>query len=183
MGPGKRDDAMHARDVALLCTGYDTGARRSELVALDVGDVEWASDGSGRVAIRRSKTDQGGEGAVLYIGPDTARAITRWLNTRPAPLPHDAPLFVSVHHRRLDGGDVARILKRRAAAAGFDADLFSGHSPRIGLTHDMVAANMELGAIMAQGRWRSPAMVCRYTKRLNAGRSASAQLAAMQKRT
>jgi hypothetical protein len=45
-------------------------ARRSELVALDVEDFSFFSDGSGRVLIRRSKTDQVGVGSVAYLSPD-----------------------------------------------------------------------------------------------------------------
>jgi hypothetical protein len=59
------------RERALLCVGYDTMARRSELVALDVEDFNFMEDGSGRVLIRRSKTDQTGEGSKAYLSPDT----------------------------------------------------------------------------------------------------------------
>jgi integrase len=57
------------RERALLAVAYDTMARRSELVALDVEDLSFMEDGSGRVIIRRSKTDQGGgECGVLVTG-------------------------------------------------------------------------------------------------------------------
>jgi hypothetical protein len=46
------------------CVAYDTMARRSELVALDVEDIEFLEDGTGRALIRRSKTDQAGEGSL-----------------------------------------------------------------------------------------------------------------------
>jgi integrase len=66
-GDGIRAD----RERALLSVGYDTMARRSELVALDVEDFSFMEDGSGRVIIRRSKTDQAGEGSV-YLSPWTS---------------------------------------------------------------------------------------------------------------
>lgn len=66
-GEGIRAD----RERALLCVGYDTMARRSELVALDVEDFSFLNDGTGRVLIRRSKTDQVGEGSKAYLYPDT----------------------------------------------------------------------------------------------------------------
>jgi integrase len=59
------------RERALLCVGYDTMARRSELVALDVEDFNFMEDDSGRVLIRRSKTDQTGEGSKAYLSPAT----------------------------------------------------------------------------------------------------------------
>jgi site-specific recombinase XerD len=58
-GEGIRAD----RERALLAVAYDTMARRSELVAFDVEDFSFMDDGSGRVIIRRSKTDQAGGGA------------------------------------------------------------------------------------------------------------------------
>jgi hypothetical protein len=60
---------------------YDTMARRSELVALDVADVTLAPDGSGFVLIRRSKTDKKGEGANAYLSRETVR--TYWRGCRP----------------------------------------------------------------------------------------------------
>jgi site-specific recombinase XerD len=62
-GKGIRAD----RERALLCVAYDTMARRSELIALDIEDLTFAADGTGTVLIRRSKTDQVGEGAQAYL--------------------------------------------------------------------------------------------------------------------
>jgi hypothetical protein len=50
-------------------------ARRSELVAIDVEDFGFVEDGSGRVIIRRSKTDQAGEGSLAYLSPDTVEYL------------------------------------------------------------------------------------------------------------
>src|ERR1700674_504925 len=61
-GEGLRAD----RERALLCVPYDTMARRSELVAFDLEDVEFIPNGSGTLLIRRSKTDTAGEGARTY---------------------------------------------------------------------------------------------------------------------
>jgi hypothetical protein len=54
------------RDRALLLLGFALAARRSELVALDVADLEECPEGL-RVTIRRSKTDQEGAGAVVVV--------------------------------------------------------------------------------------------------------------------
>jgi len=54
-------------------------ARRSELVALDVEDFSFLDGGSGRVLIRRSKTDQAGEGSLAYLSPDTVAYLRVWL--------------------------------------------------------------------------------------------------------
>ncbi len=66
------------RNKAMLAVAYDTLMRRSELVA-QVDDVELADDGSGTVLVRRSKGDQAGEGAVVYIAPDTVDLVKAWI--------------------------------------------------------------------------------------------------------
>ena len=50
---------------------YETLARRSELVALEVRDIELLPDGTGRALIRRGKTDEGGQGRVAYLSRET----------------------------------------------------------------------------------------------------------------
>jgi len=61
--------------------GYDTMARRAELVALNVEDFSFMEDGSGRAMIRRSKTDQAGEGSKAYLSPDTVGYLKTWLRS------------------------------------------------------------------------------------------------------
>ena len=74
-GKGIRAD----RERALLCVAYDTMARRSELVALDVEDLTLSPNGAGTALIRRSKTDQAGEGAQAYLSRETVRHLLHWL--------------------------------------------------------------------------------------------------------
>ena len=68
------------RDAAILAVTSDAMLRVSEVAALDCADVERDSDGSGRVTVRRSKSDQEARGAVLYIGPATVARIDAWLS-------------------------------------------------------------------------------------------------------
>ena len=58
----------------------------------------------------------------------------------------------------------------------------SGHSARVGAAQDMIAAGIEMPAILQAGRWRTVAMASRYGERLLPGRSAAAQLARLQRR-
>jgi integrase len=74
-GEGLRAD----RERALLCVAYDTMARRSELVAFNVEDVEFMPNGSGTILIRRSKTDQVGEGSSAYLAGETVKWLKVWL--------------------------------------------------------------------------------------------------------
>ena len=86
---------------------------------------------------------------------------------------------------RLHPCQVPRIFKAMAREAGLPeavAGGLSGHSTRVGAAQDMVAAGIELPAILHAGRWKSTAMVNRYGERLLARRSGAAQLARMQKR-
>ncbi|WP_051340455.1 site-specific integrase [Azospirillum halopraeferens] len=166
------------RDRALLLAGRDLLARRSELVSLDVENVQPQDDGSALVLIARSKTDQEGQGVLLWLSPPTVEALFTWLEA--AGITSGA-LFRRVHKggrsvgNRLSGDAVAAICKRRARAAGLDPGGFSGHSCRVGMAHDLAAAGVELPALMQAGRWRSPDMPARYIERVTAGRGAVAR--------
>lgn len=159
------------RDRAMLCLGFAGAFRRSELVALEVTDISFVDDGL-VVIVRRSKTDQEGEGSKVGVPfgshRDTCpvRSLRAWLEHLGA---DQGPLFRSVTRggrvgERLDGRDVARIIKRRAEGAGLDPVLYSGHSLRAGLATEAARAGRGDRAIMRQGRWRSRTMVDRYVR-------------------
>jgi len=181
-------DMKGRRDRALLALAYDTLCRRSELVALRVADIEAGTNDDATALVARSKTDQEGVGMVRYIAPDTRRHIEAW--TAAAGIT-DGLLFRSVGRGgrvggALDTGDVARIFKRMAKAAGISPDAvagISGHSSRVGAAQDMVRHGVELPAVMQAGGWRTAEMVGRYTRRLDARRSGAAKLAILQNRT
>jgi integrase len=160
---------LDIRDRALLLVGFAAALRRSELVALDVADVTVLPEGL-RVAIRRSKGDQEGEGQVIAVGrTGTATcpvaAYETWLAAAGIAA---GRAFRSVNrHGRL--GDklstraIAQIVQRRAALAGLDAAAFAGHSMRAGFATS-AAAGVEERLIMRQTRHRSTAVVRRYIR-------------------
>jgi integrase len=78
-GEGIRAD----RERALLTIAYDTMARRAELVALDIDDFTFLPDGTGRVLIRRSKTDQAGEGNTGVFGARDCATAADLARSRP----------------------------------------------------------------------------------------------------
>ncbi len=82
----------------------------------------------------------------------------------------------------LQAGEVARVFKRMAKAAGLDPSGLSGHSTRIGAAQDMVGGGLDIAEIMQAGGWRTPVMVARYSERLTASRGAAAKLARLQGR-
>jgi site-specific recombinase XerD len=162
------------RDRALLLIGFAGAFRRSELVSLDVGDVEILREGL-RVTLRRSKTDQEGAGREVAIpygsNPDTCpvRALQAWLE---ASALADSPLWVSIDKGgrlggRLSDKAVALIVKKRAQAAGLDPQLYAGHSLRSGLATAAAAAGASERSIMEQTGHRSIQTVRRYIRRGN----------------
>jgi integrase len=172
------------RDAALLSLAYDTLARRSELVALDVEHIRFAEDGTGAVLIARSKTDQEGAGMVRFIAADTVERVRAWLRISGATA---GPLLPAVGKGgriggRLSADDVARVVKRAARAAGMPASGISGHSTRVGACQDLTAMGASLPEVMQAGGWKSPAMPARYGEHLVARRGAMAKLAAQQRR-
>lgn len=174
-----------ARNCALLAFAYDTLCRRSELVALRVEDLEPGAAEDGTISVARGKTDQEGEGAVRYLAPDTMHRVQAWLALSGI---KDGRLFRSVVKGGqvgcgLEAGEVARLFKAMARAAGLsieEAAGISGHSSRVGAAQDMVRHGVDLPAIMQAGGWRSPGMVARYTRRIEARRSGAVKLAVLQ---
>lgn len=173
------DQPRDVRDAALLCTAFETMFRRSELVSLNVGDLTVESDGSGRVFLAHSKTDQEGEGVLQYVSPATVELLDRWMtmaNLTEGPLFRSCPRNRETYEKPLSDRDVARIFKSRALAAGLDAEHVSGHSTRVGATQDLMAHNFSAAEIMRQGRWKSERMIVRYGENVSAGRSAMARM-------
>jgi len=178
------DRLIDRRDRALLLVGRDLLARRSELVALRVADLAPADDGGATVLIGRSKTDQAGQGTYRYLGPEAHAAVRAWLAAADI---IDGALFRSVHvtgrvGARLHEANVNDILKKLARRAGpalrrrgIDPEGISGHSCRVGMAQDLVAAGFDVAAIMQAGRWKSSAMVARYTERLTVAQGAVAR--------
>lgn len=172
------------RDKALLVTAYTTMCRRSELVALRREDLQIDSDGFGTVAILSSKGDQEGCGDVAAITPDAMAHLQAWLETAKI---ETGPLFRSVRKGRyssiggpLGAGDVAVIFKRMAVRARLKSEEvahISGHSTRVGAAQDMIRYEADMAGAMQAGRWKSPEMLARYTRRVNVRRGAVAKVA------
>lgn len=160
------------RDRALLLLGFAGAFRRSELVSLDVSDLRFTRAGL-VVTLRRSKTDQEGQGTLKGIphgaNPETCplKAVRAWLKGAGI---EEGPLFRSVNRHgrvasaRLSDRAVALAVKRAALAVGLDPDRYSGHSLRSGLATAAAAAGVSERAIMQQTGHRSVAMVRRYIR-------------------
>ena len=152
-------------DIALISLMRDGMLRRSEAASLTWGDLIEEGDGTGRLTVVRSKTDQEGEGVVLFVSAPTMEALKAM---RPVDASTDDSLF------GLSDDQIARRVSSAAAAAGL-GEGFTGHSARVGMAQDLARAGTELPALMTAGRWQSPTMPARYTRAEQAGRGAIAR--------
>lgn len=167
VGGGLKD----IRDRALLLIGFAGALRRSELVALDVGDVEHERQGI-VLRLQRSKTDQDGQGQTIAIPHGRTRwcpvaALDAWLAASAITVgaifrPVDR--HGRVHDIRLSGEAVSLVIRERLAAAGLDPTGYSGHSLRSGLATSAAQAGVPAWRIKAQTRHASDAMLGRYIR-------------------
>ena len=114
-------------DIAICSIMRDALMRRSEAADLRWSDIEVHEDGTGRLLIRRSKTDQEGKGFVTYLGPATVMDL---LEIRPAEADPEDKII----------GLTGNAIGRRIRAAALTSDLgdgFSGHSCRVGMAIDL----------------------------------------------
>jgi len=158
------------RDRALLLVGFGAALRRSELVGLEVDDVAVLPEGL-RIGIRRSKGDQEGEGVAIAVGRtgrETCPALAYGAWRAAAGIVEGAVFRGIDRHgrigRRLSTDAVSEIVQRRAAAAGLEPTIFSGHSMRAGFATSAALAGVEERVIMRQTRHKSVATVRRYIR-------------------
>jgi integrase len=167
------DSMTGRRDRALLALGFAGAFRRSELVALTVADLTETPDGL-RVLIKRSKTDQAGEGQEIAIPRGfrlrPVEAVQVWLEAAGIVT---GPIFRRVRVGGLVGSEaltshaVALVVKRYCTRAGLDPAGFSGHSLRAGYVTSAVEVNAPLMKIAEQTRHRSLDMIRVYSRRVD----------------
>ncbi len=166
------DSLLGLRDRALLLVGFAGGFRRSELVALTVEDARVASEGV-VLTLRRSKTDQEGEGRVVGIprGRHTetcpVRALEAWMlaaKVTTGPLLRAVDRHGNVSNESMSDRTIARVVQRAAIAAGLDASAFAGHSLRAGLATSAASAGASERAIMAQTGHKSERIMRGYIR-------------------
>ena len=129
------EGSSNPRDIALVLFGWESGLRRSELMALDWDDIA-VSDRGIIVTVKRSKTDQTGRGRVFAVHRSSNEFCpVRALLSIKEPGARGA-VFRNQHGMRLDGRSVALILKGMADKAELSSVDVSGHSLRSGMiTH------------------------------------------------
>ena len=171
-------DMIGTRDKALLLVGWASALRRSELMALNVGDLEFCDKGL-IITIRRSKTDQTGKSEKLGLPEvDSAycpvKAVRKWIEL--ARIKRGA-VFVRVGTQgqdkwfvplekpaRLSTRSVSYLIKRRVKAAGLKPDRYSGHSLRAGFITSAAEIGTPEHLIMDHTRHRSAKVLRGYIR-------------------
>jgi integrase len=179
------DSVKDVRDRALLLLGFAGGFRRSELVGLDVADIEIVRQGI-IITLRHSKTDQDGAGRKIGIPHGRTQhcpvaAVTAWLSrSKITQGPVFCPITRYGHLQpvRLSGDAVSEVIRDRLAAIGMDTNGYSGHSLRAGFATSAAQAGVSTLKIRAQTGHASDAMLSRYIRdgELFVGNAASALL-------
>ena len=166
------------RDAALVAVMSDALLRASEAVAVQVQDITTEPDGTGRLTVHQSKTDQEGAGAVLYLGAPTLQRVRAWLTQAGI---QDGPVFRSVRKGghtvglALTARSVSRIIQRIAGPLDVTGRV-SSHSFRVGSTQSLVERGATLTETQLAGRWKSARMPAHYARGQLAGRGAMARL-------
>ncbi|MEQ1933856.1 MAG: site-specific integrase, partial [Fimbriimonadaceae bacterium] len=159
------------RDKALLLIGFAGALRRSELVALEAGDIDEAPQGI-VLNVRRSKTDQEAEGRKIGVPYARGRhcpviAVRDWLTTAAI---SEGPLFRPVdRHGHIAGQSlstqaVSGVVKERVAILGYSPTAYSGHSLRAGLATSAALQGLPTWKIRQQTGHASDAMLARYVR-------------------
>jgi len=158
-------DQEKTRDKALILIGFAGGFRRSELVNIDYDDIEFVPEGV-KILIKRSKTDQSGEGtikAIPYFDNQEfcpVLALKKYINEK----------FKDKNNLKIFGisdKSVALIIKKYAEKAGLDASRYAGHSLRSGFATTAAEFGAEERNIMAMTGHKTTQMVRRYIQEAN----------------
>lgn len=167
-----RDRLIDVRDRALLLVAFTGAFRRSEVVGFDVDDVRFVENGV-ELRLRRSKTDQEGEGRIVglpygsRIETCPVRALRAWLNAAgiaAGPLFRAVDRHGNVGAQRMSGAAVALIVKRRVVHADLDPAAFAGHSLRAGFATSAAMKGITETTIAAQTGHKSLTVLRRYIR-------------------
>ncbi len=151
------------RDKALILIGFSGGFRRSELVNIYYEDLEFVNEGV-KIFIKRSKTDQSGEGmikAIPYFDNKIFCPVTKlkdWIN------------FLEIKSGKvfdLSDKSVALIIKKYALLSGLNPNKYGGHSLRSGFATSAAEFGAEERNIMAMTGHKTTQMVRRYIQEAN----------------
>ena len=171
----KKEDIKKFRDRSIILIGFSGGFRRNEIVSLDYDDLDFLEEGL-KIQIRRSKTDQFGQGSIKALPYfDNSKycpviSVKNWIEISKI---NSGPLFrrfvkgSKLSENRLTDQTVALLIKEYLELAGIDSKNYSGHSLRSGFATSAAESGAEERSIMAMTGHKSSEMVRRYIKEAN----------------
>ena len=171
----KKEDIKKFRDRSIILIGFSGGFRRNEIVSLNYDDLDFVSEGL-KISIKKSKTDQFGEGAIKALPYfDSTQycpvvSLKKWIeisNIRSGPLFRRFSKGSKLSENRLTDQTVALLIKEYLLLTGKDSKNYSGHSLRSGFATSAAEAGAEERSIMAMTGHKSTEMVRRYIKESN----------------
>ena len=171
----KTEEIKKIRDKTIILIGFGGGFRRTELVSIDYEDLEFVSEGV-KIIIRRSKTDQFGEGMIKGL-PYFSNQIycpvlhlKKWLkisNIKSGPIFRKFNKGFNLNNNRLTDQTVALLLKNYLSVAGIENKNYSGHSLRSGFATVSAESGADERSIMAMTGHKTTQMVRRYIYEAN----------------
>jgi len=171
----KNDEIKKIRDRSIILIGFSGGFRRNEIVSLDYDDLDFVKEGL-KINLKRSKTDQFGEGLVkglpYFNNSQYCPVLTlkKWIqisNINSGPLFRRFSKGSKLTNNRLTDQTVALLIKKYLKLAGIESKNYSGHSLRSGFATSAAESGAEERNIMAMTGHKSPEMVRRYIKEAN----------------
>ncbi len=169
------EDIVKLRNKALILVGFGGGFRRTEIISIDKEDLEFVDEGV-KITLRRSKTDQFGEGMIKglpYFSNETYCPVTNLKNWLSISRIKTGPIFrrfakgSSLTNHRLTDQSVVLIIKECLKLAGIENQNFSGHSLRSGFATVAAESGADERSIMAMTGHKTTQMVRRYIKEAN----------------
>ena len=163
------------RDRTIILIGFSGGFRRNEIVSLDYDDLDFVPEGL-KITLKRSKTDQFGEGVLKGLPYfDNFQycpvlSLKKWIETSKI---NSGPLFrrfskgSKLTDKRLTDQTVALLIKKYLNLAGIESKNYSGHSLRSGFATTAAESGAQERSIMAMTGHKSTQMVRRYIKEAN----------------
>jgi site-specific recombinase XerD len=170
-----KEDIKKLRDRSIILIGFSGGFRRNEIVSLDYDDLDFVPEGL-KINIKRSKTDQFGEGfikALPYFDNSQYCPVVSLKNWIEISRISSGPVFrrfikgSKLSENRLTDQTVALLIKEYLNLAGIDSKEYSGHSLRSGFATSAAESGVEERSIMAMTGHKSTEMVRRYIKDAN----------------
>jgi len=169
------EEIKKIRDISIILIGFGGGFRRTELVSLDHEDLEFVPEGL-KISIKRSKTDQFGEGMIkglpYFSNEDYCPVINlkKWLELskiKTGPIFRRFTKGLSVTNNRLTDQTVVLLIKNYLNLAGIDNANYSGHSLRSGFATVAAESGADERSIMAMTGHKTTQMVRRYIRDAN----------------